>query len=295
MVVMLFCGLALAAEQRYVYDNLGRLIAVVDEAGNATTYTYDAAGNLISVTRQGGAGAVAVTALTPDRGKAGDAITILGAGFVAGAAANTVAFNGTPAAVSSATASTIVATVPVGATSGPVTVSNANGSAASAQSFTVLVAPVISSITPQLVGRGVATRVQIGGANLAFASSVIFAQPGIAATILAGATDQSLPLNVVVDPSVPAGSYGFSVSNAAGTSSSGAVVVTVGIRPIGSATATTTPFSIFLPHRAQVAPPPGDSTSFTKPMSVFLPQASQLAPPAGDSTSVTQPLSIFLP
>ncbi len=271
VVVMLFCGLALAAEQRYVYDNLGRLIAVVDEAGNATTYSYDPAGNLISVTRQGGGGALAVTAFTPDRGKAGDAITILGAGFLPGAAANTVTFNGTPATVSSATASAIVATVPVGATSGPVTVSNANGSAASAQAFTVLVAPVISSITPQVVAQGLATRVQVGGANLAFASSITFAQPGITATILAGATDQSLPLNVVVEASVPPGSYGFSVSNTAGTSSSGAVALTVGIRPTGSATATTNPFSIFLPQPQQMAPPVGDSTSVTQPLSVSMP------------------------
>ena len=293
VVVMLFCGLALAAEQRYVYDNLGRLIAVVDEAGNATTYSYDPAGNLISVTRQGGGGALAVTAFTPDRGKAGDAITILGAGFLPGAAANTVTFNGTPATVSSATASAIVATVPVGATSGPVTVSNANGSAASGQSFTVLVAPVISAVTPAMVARGMSTRVEIGGSSLRFASSVVFAQPGIVATILPGGSDQLLPVTLNVGPSVPAGAYVFSVSNPAGTSQSGTVTVTVGIRPTGAAFSVARPLTVFAPSPAQLNPV-GSSASVAAAVSVFAPAAAQIAP-SGSAMSVGRPVSVFVP
>src|SRR5207249_12125321 len=35
----------------YVYDDLNRLIGVIDQQGNAATYTYDATGNLLRVDR----------------------------------------------------------------------------------------------------------------------------------------------------------------------------------------------------------------------------------------------------
>src|SRR5579862_4173954 len=34
----------------YAYDELGRLIAVVDPSGNAGVYSYDKVGNLLSIT-----------------------------------------------------------------------------------------------------------------------------------------------------------------------------------------------------------------------------------------------------
>jgi YD repeat-containing protein len=36
----------------YVYDDLGRLVRVIDEGGNAATYHYDAVGNLLRITRE---------------------------------------------------------------------------------------------------------------------------------------------------------------------------------------------------------------------------------------------------
>jgi YD repeat-containing protein len=38
---------------QYVYDDLGRLVKVVDQNGNVATYNYDAAGNLLSITLRG--------------------------------------------------------------------------------------------------------------------------------------------------------------------------------------------------------------------------------------------------
>jgi len=35
----------------YVYDDLNRLVAVVDQQGNAATYTYDAVGNILKIDR----------------------------------------------------------------------------------------------------------------------------------------------------------------------------------------------------------------------------------------------------
>jgi hypothetical protein len=64
-------------------------------------------------------------------------VTISGTGFSTVAGENTVTFNGIAATVTSATATQIVAPVPAGATSGPIAVSNANGSATSGTAFNV--------------------------------------------------------------------------------------------------------------------------------------------------------------
>jgi hypothetical protein len=42
-------GLLFAGEAQYTYDNLGRLSAVADEAGNTAVYTYDAVWNLLAI------------------------------------------------------------------------------------------------------------------------------------------------------------------------------------------------------------------------------------------------------
>ncbi len=71
-----------AGQERYFYDGLGRLVAVVDELGNSTLYTYDAAGNMLSVTR-GAVTAPVVTGMTPDSLEPGvpTLVTISGSGL----------------------------------------------------------------------------------------------------------------------------------------------------------------------------------------------------------------------
>lgn len=49
---LLWSPLLHAAQDRYEYDPLGRLITHIDTAGQATQYRYDAAGNILSVTRR---------------------------------------------------------------------------------------------------------------------------------------------------------------------------------------------------------------------------------------------------
>jgi YD repeat-containing protein len=141
-----------AAEQRYVYDELGRLIAVIDPAGETTHYSYDEAGNLTSVSRASSA-QVSIAAFTPSRGRSGDAVSIFGTGFSATPAQNEVTFNGTPAVVTSSTTTSIVAVVPVAAASGLIRVTTPTGSAESAQPFTVVVPqpPQIAAFSPPIV------------------------------------------------------------------------------------------------------------------------------------------------
>jgi hypothetical protein len=77
-----------------------------------------------------------IVSLSPDHGKAGDAVEIAGRRFGAAQATSTVSFSGVAAAVSSWSDTRIVATVPVGARSGDVAVTVA-GMASRGVSFTV--------------------------------------------------------------------------------------------------------------------------------------------------------------
>lgn len=124
------------ADVAYVYDALGRLVAVVDGAGNAAKYSYDAAGNLLSISRTTSA-TLSVFALSPNNGPVGTSVTIYGDGFSATASQNTVKLNGLSASVTSSTLTTIVTSVPAGATTGPISVTAPAGSATSSTSFTV--------------------------------------------------------------------------------------------------------------------------------------------------------------
>lgn len=138
---------------QYVYDELGRLVAVVDRTGDAAIYVYDAVGNILAIQRIDAAnlpGPVAISFVSPGKGKAGTVVSILGRGFGASAAQNSVAFNGAPAAVSSASATRIVATVPAGATTGPITVTAPLGSAVSPQPFRIVGALAVAPATASL-------------------------------------------------------------------------------------------------------------------------------------------------
>lgn len=256
-----------AAAVQYVYDDLGRLVAEIDPAGDVTRYTYDPAGNLLSVTRDSST-QFRVDGFSPASGRVGDAVTIFGAGFIATPALNNVSFNGTPATITLATAHSLVASVPSGTTTGPITVSNANGTAATAQSFTVIAAPVITSVSPSYLSRGQTTRVEINGTYLDTATAVTFNQPGFSAQIVSRAPTR-LTIDLTIAGTVPFASYAFSVTNFAGTSSS-TVTVTVTTAVLGSAMTVTRPISVHVPAVIPGAPP-GNAMSVTQPISVSRP------------------------
>lgn len=77
-----------------------------------------------------------ITNLSPLSGKMGVAVSIQGTGF--GSTPGTVKFNQTPASLTNWTSTAITASVPAGATTGPVTITVNGSTAASPQSFTVL-------------------------------------------------------------------------------------------------------------------------------------------------------------
>jgi YD repeat-containing protein len=119
---------------RYVYDDNGRLQAVIAHSGEAAVYEYDAAGNITAVRRLA-ATALALLDFSPRAGVPGDLVTLVGVGF--GAGVTGVSFNGARARVVGATQSTLVAEVPQGATTGPISVTTDTASAITPRAFKV--------------------------------------------------------------------------------------------------------------------------------------------------------------
>jgi YD repeat-containing protein len=118
----------------YFYDPLNRLKAVVDPAGQAAVYQYDAVGNLLSIARSSSS-QLAIFGFTPKTGPGGTSVTISGASFDPNQSGDVVEFNGVGAVVSAASATEIVATVPLGITCGPITVTTSAGTATSEDNF----------------------------------------------------------------------------------------------------------------------------------------------------------------
>ena len=202
-----------AAPISYVYDDLGRLVGVLDPVGGTAVYRYDAVGNVLSISRVAPT-ALSVIDFTPRRGPVGATVTITGTGFNATPAQNVVRFNGTPAAVASSSATHIVCTVPVGATTGPISVTVGPASASSGTVFIVTTPsglPTITGFTPAVGEVGAA--VTVTGTNfelLPVDDNVTFNGLG-RATVTAATTTT---LAAVVPPGV--GSGRISVETPAG-------------------------------------------------------------------------------
>jgi YD repeat-containing protein len=139
-------------EIRYLYDDVGRLVAVIDQAGDAAVYTYDAVGNVVAISHQN-ASTVKILNFYPQSGLPGATVVIQGLGFSTTAGQNTVLFNGTAAAVASATQTRLAVIVPAGATTGLMSVTTPGGAASSASAFVVsqdTAPPTITGFSPQI-------------------------------------------------------------------------------------------------------------------------------------------------
>jgi 6-phosphogluconolactonase len=178
---------------RCFYDDAGRLTKVVDPSGNEADYTYDAAGNLLQITRPGATapGSLAIFSFAPLHGNVGNSVTLQGQNFSAVPASNLVAFNGTPATVVSATSTTLVVTVPLGASTGPISLT-VGASTVQTPVFTVLPAILISPLNPAVpLGKTLqftATETLGNGSSMDVTTSVtwISSNPGVATIGAAG-------------------------------------------------------------------------------------------------------------
>lgn len=192
MVALTCLAVRAQGEVKYVYDEVGRLIAVVAPSGEAAVYSYDAVGNLLSITRTP-ATTVSLVSFHPRTGPTGTSVTVYGTAFSATPSQNTVTINGTAATVTSATTTQLVITVPASATTGPIAVTSPNGSATSSVVFTVTSlpgAPTIAQFSPTIGTTG--TAVTIDGSNFQAVLAQNTAVVNVLRFALSSATSSSL-------------------------------------------------------------------------------------------------------
>ena len=185
---------------------------------NQTGTVYDLA---VPVTISGPpAPAPVITSFSPTSGPVGTTVTIAGSNLTG---ASSVKFNATNALTFNVvSASQITATVPVGATTGRISVTTSGGTATSSSNFTVTVPPPpsVSSFSP--TSGPVGTVVTINGANFTGATSVKFnltEAPGftvasasqIRATVPAGATTGRVSVTTPNGTGQSAGSFSVTV------------------------------------------------------------------------------------
>ncbi|HEX9094882.1 MAG TPA: IPT/TIG domain-containing protein [Candidatus Dormibacteraeota bacterium] len=148
-----------------------------------------------------------VSSFTPTSGKAGTSVTIAGNAFTG---ATTVAFNGTSAVFTADSYTRITATVPTGATAGPISVTTAGGTGVSTASFAVTsqFPPTITGVSP--ASATVGSSITISGTAFTGATAVTFNNTAAAFTVVSDtsitATVPSGALTGTITVTTPAGS-----------------------------------------------------------------------------------------
>ncbi|AIV78435.1 hypothetical protein X994_290 [Burkholderia pseudomallei] len=156
-LMLLAGGPAHAQSTSYVYDANGRVVAVTANNSISMQYGYNTLGQAGQASTPLSAGQLAIFSFMPAHGEAGTQVRLQGQGFDSHAANDTVSFNGTPATVLSATSTQLVASVPSGATTGPITVTAGGHTANSTTPFTIDdtgVPPNITQVSPLAVSIG---------------------------------------------------------------------------------------------------------------------------------------------
>lgn len=222
-VLILTCS---AADISYVYDQAGRLLAVIDPTTDTAIYAYDSVGNLTGITRQLST-TKAVLQFTPASGPAGTTVTIYGTGFSATPASNVVKFNGTTATVLTASTTVLTANVPAAATTGPISVTVGGITATSSATFTVGTggAPTLSNVSPAVGNYG--ATVTLTGTN--YDTTVINNRVAFAGAMGAVATATSTAITVPVPNTAQTGFLSVSTINGKTTSSAEFFVAPPGV------------------------------------------------------------------
>jgi hypothetical protein len=150
-----------------------------------------------------------ITVLSPTNGAAGTNVTITGVNF---SNATAVSFNGVPATFGVVNNTTITSTVPIGAMSGPISVTTPGGTTNSGAYFWVR--PIVTGFNPTVGVAG--TSVTITGSSFTNASAVLF--HGVNANFTPGGNTQLtaiVPTNATTGPIsvVAPGGTGLSVEN----------------------------------------------------------------------------------
>ncbi|PYU95571.1 MAG: hypothetical protein DMG25_03875 [Acidobacteria bacterium] len=160
-----------------------------------------------------------VSSFSPTSGTPDTSVTLSGSNFTGTTA---VAFHGTAATFTVASDTRITTTVPAGATSGAISVTNASGTGTSTSAFTIISTPVISSFTP--TSGPIGTSVTLTGSAFTGATAVAFNGAAASFTVVSDSR---------IDTTVPSGATTgtISVTTAAGT---GTGTSSFSVTPAGS-------------------------------------------------------------
>jgi hypothetical protein len=141
-----------------------------------------------------------ISSFTPATGWPGTSVTVTGSGF---AGTTAVSFNGTAAAFTVTSGTQLTANVPSTATSGPIGVTTAGGTASSTSSFTVASqpAPGITGVSPSSAAVG--SSVTITGSAFNGTTAVAFNNTAAAFTVVSDST---------ITATVPSGALTGSIS-----------------------------------------------------------------------------------
>ena len=190
----------LHAQTTYVRDANGRVVAVTQSSGTSTQYSYDALGRVGQISPPLSAGQLAIFALLPSHGVSGTEVTIYGQGFSSTLASDSVSFNGAVATVLSATATQLVTSVPVGASTGPISVTVGGVTANSATPFMIDDTgepPTISGVSPSVLVVG--GKVTVTGTHLDPVPGNTLVQMGGSNVQLSSVSDTQLQFSVSAD------------------------------------------------------------------------------------------------
>jgi len=219
-------GTNLTGATSVTFNGVSATFSVTSDTAIQATAPAGATTGPIAVTTPGGTAtsaspftvipAPSITGFAPTSGPAGTSVTISGASL---SGATAVAFNGVGATFTVSSDTSIQATVPAGADTGPLSVTTPSGTATSASNFAVLKPPAIASFTPTSGPPG--TAVTITGTNLIGATAVSFNGASASFTV---ASDTS------IQTAVPAGATSghLSVTTSGGTAQSTGVFTVAG-------------------------------------------------------------------
>jgi YD repeat-containing protein len=203
----------------YFYDDLNQLSKVVDSSGNVVEYVYDLVGNITQVKRSQLANPTGLQLfnVAPARVGVGATLTIQGQGFSTNPSLDIVTINGILATVLSATANTLVVSVPPNATSGAIAVSVTGNTVQWDTNLTIVSTPLLISIKPHSATLSGVVTMTVAGINLT-ASSFSFGSPLVPIVVGSIAPDGASATLSVTAGAV--GHYGLVATNGAGSSSS---------------------------------------------------------------------------
>jgi hypothetical protein len=171
----------------------------------------------------GGGSQPTVTSFIPMSGPVGTQVDVQGTNFTG---ATSVKFNGTSASFVFNSPIDITATVPAGATTGPISVTTGNGTGASSTSF--MVTPTVTSFSPS--SGPVGTSVTINGTNFTGVTSVQF--NGTAATSYI--VNSTVKITATVPTGATTGQISVSTGGGTGTSSTSFTVTSASAPTITS-------------------------------------------------------------